>query len=73
MMNEDAQGLPGHLLQIWSNAISPQEPWVQLMVRNKPTDFLLGTGATYSVLNMKLTTKSTNAVTVPGASGQLQK
>ena len=43
------------------------------MVGNKPTDFLVGTGATYSRLNMKLTMKSSNTVTVTGVSGQLQK
>lgn len=31
--------------------VSPQEPWVTVMVGNELTDFLIDTGATYSVVN----------------------
>ena len=44
-----------------------------MTVGNKPIDFLVDTGATYSVLNTKLTGKSSNEVTVTGVSGQVQK
>ena len=57
--SDDKLGHPGAPLDISRPiTISPWEPWVQLMVRNMPTDFLVDTGATYSVLNSKLTKKS---------------
>ena len=53
--------------------ISPQESWVQLTVGNKLIDFLVDTGATYSLLNTKLTNRSSAAIMVTGVTGQLQK
>ena len=56
--SDDKWGGPGTPFNIsWPATISPQEPWVQLMV-GKPVDFLLNAGATYLVLNMKLTKKA---------------
>ena len=42
------------------------------MVGNKPVDFLVDMGTTYSVLNTKVIKKSSDAVIVTGVNGQLQ-
>lgn len=72
--SDDEWGSPGAPLDIsWPITISPQEPWVQLMVGNRLIDFLVDTGATYSVLKTKLTKKSLDAVTIIKMTGQFQK
>ena len=43
------------------------------MVGNKPTDFLVDTGAAYSMVNIKLIKESSNIVMVPGVTGQSTK
>lgn len=53
--------------------ISPQEPQVTLTVGDKLTDFLLGTGATYSVVNTKMAQKTPQSIPVTGVSGQSTK
>ena len=51
----------------------PQEPQVQLTVGNKPIDFLVDMGTTYTMLNTKVTKKSWGALTDTGVTGQLPK
>ena len=53
--SEDKGGGPGAPLDISQPiTMSSQEPQVQLIVGNKPVDYLLHMEATYSVWNMKL-------------------
>lgn len=59
MTNEEA---PYHLAD--SVTISPQEPWVQFPLRNQLMDFLVDTGAMYSILNTKLIQNTQKAVSV---------
>lgn len=72
--SNDERGGPGTPLDI-SQPITttPQEPWVQLMVTNKLIDYLVDTEATYSVLNTKLSKKSSDAVMVTAVTEQVQK
>lgn len=46
--------------------IAPQEPWVQLTVGFRLTDFLVDSGAAYSVLNGKLSALTKTTVPVVG-------
>ena len=72
--SDNKWGGPGALLDISQpTTISPYKSQVQLIVGNKPIDFLVEMGAIYLVLNMKLTKKSLDAVMVTGVTGQLQK
>ena len=52
--------------------ISPQEPRVTLTVGDKLIDFLIDTGATYSVVNTKVAQKTSQSITVTGVSGEVQ-
>ena len=52
--------------------ISPQEPWVTLTMGNKLTDFLVDTGATYSVVNAKVAQKTSQSILLMGGSGEVQ-
>ena len=69
MINEEAQVAP--LDTSRPITISPHEPQVQLMVRKKLIDFLTVPGAIYSVLNTKLTKKSSAAGSVTIVTRQL--
>lgn len=64
-INEEALGLPP--------IISPQEPQVQLTVRNQLMDFLVDTGDPYSIFNTKLTRNAQKTVSVVGISDQAQQ
>ena len=52
--------------------ISPQEPQVTLTVEAKLIDFLIDTGATYSVVNIKVAQKTSQSILVTGVSGEVQ-
>ena len=43
-----------------------------LTVGNKLTDFLIDTGATYSVVNTKVAQKTSQSIPVTGISGEVQ-
>ena len=49
------------------------EPRVQITVGTKVVDFLVDTGATYSVLNCKLTSLSNSPVAIVGVTGETQQ
>ena len=68
MMNEEAQRLHWKSpdLLLFPHGIHGYR-W--LWGINQPIDFLVDTGATYSVLNTKLNKKSSGAVTVTGVTG----
>lgn len=50
--------------------ISPLEPWVTLMMGDKLIDFLVDTGATYSVVNTRVAQKTSQSLLVSGVSGE---
>ena len=51
---------------------APQEPRVTLTVADKLIDFLIDTGATYSVVNTKVAQKTSQSIPVTGVSGEGQ-
>ena len=53
-------------------AISLQEPWVTLTVQDKLIDFLIDTGATYSVVNPRVAQKTSQSIPVIGVSEEVQ-
>lgn len=67
MKNDQAHGLP------WPIVISPEGPWLQLMLGNKPIDFLVNNKANYLVLNIQLMQQSSASVAVIVVSGKPQQ
>lgn len=53
--------------------IVPHEPRVQMTVGTQLVDFLEDTGATYSVLNSKLTSLSNSSIAIVGVTGETQQ
>lgn len=66
MTNEEAQGLPGHLLTY--SSVPAGAPGAT--DGGEQADFLVDEGAIHSALNTKLTKNSPAAVTVTGVTGQ---
>lgn len=55
------------------NCYCLQDPRAQLTMRNKLVDFLVDTGTTYLVLNIKLTKKSSATVSIARVTNQPQQ
>ena len=53
--------------------ITPEEPWVLITVGGQSVDFLLDTGATYSVLTEAPGPLSSQSASIVGLSGQAKK
>ena len=53
--------------------VVPHEPQVQMTVGTQLADFPVGIGATYSVLNCKLTSLNNSLVAVVGVTGKIQQ
>lgn len=66
---EERQGPGSPLFPKRALAITPEEPRVQLTVGNRKVDFL-DTGATYSLLNEKITGLSRQTAQVTGVTSK---
>lgn len=51
---------------------APEDPWIQLTLGTQLIDFLVDTGASYSVVNSKLTSLSTDTVAEVGVTGRIE-